>query len=396
MKKFILVITFYYLYFYINYYKQMKSFQLFLYGCFVLVSVFIGGCRPANKIASRSVAAATDYYNIDDFATVAKYDTHVHLNMYDTTFIHQARVDNFRLLTINVTPDYYPPKEEQRSIAMRLIKSYPGRLAYATTFSLANWDSDDWQPTALNYLKESFDKGAIAVKVWKNVGMELKDKNGKFVMIDNPRFDPIIDYLAKKHIPLIGHLGEPKNAWMPLDKMNIKSDQNYFSKHPEYHMYLHPEYPSYDDQIRARDHMLEKHPDLKFIGAHLGSLEWSIAELANRLDKFPNMAVDMAARLSSLQYQAANNWKGVRDFFIKYQDRLIYATDLEACGTINAPELEKRIHDSWTRDWNFFVSDGPMHSTGFDPAFKGLKLPKAIIDKIYRRNAEKWFPGINK
>ncbi|MBA4141291.1 MAG: amidohydrolase family protein [Segetibacter sp.] len=78
--------------------------------------------------------------------------------------------------------------------------------------------------------------------------------------------------------------------------------------------------------------MLEKHPDLKFIGAHLGSLEWSIEELAKRLDKFPNMAVDMAARLSGLQYLAVTNWRGVRDFFIKYQDRLIYATDLEAGG----------------------------------------------------------------
>ncbi len=66
-------------------------------------------------------------------------------------------------------------------------------------------------------------------------------------------------------------------------------------------MYLHPEFPSYEDQIKARDHMLEKHPDLKFIGAHLGSLEWSADELAKRLDKFPNMVVDMAARISHLQ-----------------------------------------------------------------------------------------------
>ena len=352
-------------------------------------------CRPANKSASGTANAETSYYSINDYALVKKYDTHVHLNVYDSTFISQAKADNFRLLTVNVSPAYYPPIVEQRSIAMRLVKDYPSQLAYATTFSLDNWDSDDWQQKSLDYLKESFDKGAIAVKVWKNVGMELKDKSGKFVMIDNPKFDTLFNYMAEKHIPLIGHLGEPKNAWLPLEKMTIKSNQNYFSKHPEYHMYLHPEYPSYEDQIQARDHMLEKHQDLKFIGAHLGSLEWSIDELAKRLDKFPNMAVDMAARLSGLQYQAVTNWKGVRDFFIKYQDRLLYATDLEAGGTINVPELEKRIHESWTRDWNFFVGDSIMHSTGFDAEFKGLKLPKAIVDKIYHENAEKWFPGIN-
>lgn len=373
----------------------MKYYSWFSFLGSFIVSFLLQGCSPAKRISETS-NTQTSYYSVDDYAVIKKYDTHVHLNVYDSTFIKQAKADNFRLLTVNVSPAYYPPIVEQRSIAIRLVKDYPNQLAHATTFSLDNWDSDEWQQKSLDYLKESFDKGAIAVKVWKNVGMELKDKNGKFVMIDNPKFDTLFNYMAQQHIPLLGHLGEPKNSWLPLEKMTIKGNQNYFGKHPEYHMYLHPEYPSYEDQIQARDHMLEKHRDLKFIGAHLGSLEWSIDELASRLDKFPNMAVDMAARLSALQYQAITNWKGVRDFFIKYQDRLIYATDLEAGGTINAPELEKRIHDSWMRDWKFFASDSSMQSTGFDASFKGLKLPKAIVNKIYRTNAEKWFPGINK
>jgi hypothetical protein len=361
----------------------------------VFAAIFLLQCSPAKKASQPLSQQEQSYYSIDDFATIVKYDTHVHLNVDDTNFISQAELDNFRLLTVNVNPAYYPPIEEQRSIALRLVKSYPQRLAYATTFSLDNWNSEAWQNKALDYLKDSFDKGAISVKVWKNVGMELKDTNGRFVMIDNPKFDPLINYLVEKKIPLIGHLGEPKNAWLPLDQMTINSNRNYFSKHPEYHMYLHPEYPSYDDQIRARDHMLEKHPGLIFIGAHLGSLEWSIQELASRLDRFPNMAVDMAARLSAIQYQAVSDWKGVRDFFIKYQDRLIYATDLEAGGTIRPEELKKRIHEAWFRDWNFFVGEASMHSTGFDAAFKGLKLPKSVVDRIYRQNAEKWFPGIN-
>ncbi|GEO07531.1 amidohydrolase family protein [Segetibacter aerophilus] len=380
----------------IDSYNKMKLYNLVPYLSLLVVSVFLLQCSPANKAALNTGAGEKDFYSVDDFLNVIKYDTHVHLNVDDPTFVAQARADNFRLLAVNVNPSYYPPIEEQRRIAMKLVKANPTQLAYATTFSLDNWESEEWQQKALNYLKESFDKGAIAVKVWKNVGMELKDKNGKFVMIDNEKFDPIIDYLAKRKITLIGHLGEPKNAWLPLDQMTIKSNQNYFSKHPEYHMYLHPEYPTYEDQISARDHMLEKHQDLRFVGAHLGSLEWSIEELAKRLDKFPNMAVDMAARLSALQYQAVANWKGVRNFFIKYQDRLIYATDLEVSAPVKTAELQKRVHESWLRDWKFFVNDEAMHSTGFDAEFKGLKLPKTVIDKIYRTNAEKWFPGISR
>ena len=372
----------------------MKVFRLLSYCFLLLFAMLLANCKAANTTTSDAVDS-NDFYHIDDFSSVEKFDTHVHLNVDDTDLIAQAKADNFRLLTVNVSPAYYPPIEEQQRIAIRLKKSYPDRLAYATTFSLANWNDDTWQQKTLDYLKESFEKGAIAVKVWKNVGMELKDKDGKFVMIDNPRFDPIIDYLAKKHIPLIGHLGEPKNAWLPLEKMTIKSNQNYFSKHPEYHMYLHPEYPSYDAQIEARDHMLAKHSDVKFVGAHLGSLEWSIEELSKRLDKFPNMAVDVAARLSALQYQAVTNWQGVHDFLVKYQDRLIYATDFEVGGTTNAAELRKRIHEIWLRDWKFFAGDQLMNSTGFDATFKGLQLPKTVIDKLYYTNAVTWFPGIN-
>lgn len=361
----------------------------------ILIS-FLQKCSNAEQTTLKKAAPKDDYYHLKDFYKLKKYDTHVHINVEDTTLIKQAEADNFRLLTVNVTPAYYPSIEEQQRIATRLVDAYPGRLAYATSFSLENWNNDDWQQKTLAYLQESFKKGAIAVKVWKNVGMELKDSAGRFIMIDNVKFEAVLQYLEKNKIPLLGHLGEPRNAWLPLAEMNIKGNQHYFSKHPEYHMYLHPEYPSYQDQVQARDRMLEQHPGLQFIGAHLGSLEWSTDELGKRLDRFPNMAVDMAARLSSLQFQCVDEWQKVRNFFVKYQDRLIYATDIEAGGTINPPQLRKRIHDSWMNDWNFFVGDSTMHSTGFDAAFKGLRLPRTVVDKIYHANAEKWFPGINK
>ena len=73
--------------------------------------------------------------------------------------------------------------------------------------------------------------------------------------------------------------------------------------------------------------MLEKHPKLRFLGAHLASLEWNVVELAKRLDKYPNIALDMAERICHLQFQAVNDWQKAHDFFIKYQDRLIYSTD---------------------------------------------------------------------
>jgi predicted TIM-barrel fold metal-dependent hydrolase len=334
------------------------------------------------------------YYTVDDFKTVQKYDTHVHLRVYDTTFIKQAQEDNFRLLNINNANPAAPPIEEQQRIAIRLLKEFPDRIAYATTFSVENWNDPHWKDETIAYLKNSFANGAIAVKVWKNIGMDLKDKNGKYVMIDDPRFDPILDYLVKNHIPLIGHLGESKNSWLPLEKMTVRSTRVYDSIHPQYHMYLHPELPSYEDQIRAKDHMLEKHPDLVFIGAHLGSLEWSVDELAKRLDKFPNMAVDMAERIAHFQYQAITHWQKVHDFVIKYQDRLLYATDIIVDGTQTPSQMKEHAHNLRLSDWKFFTGDEKMRNTQVEGEFKGLKLPRSVIDKIYRKNAERWLPGL--
>jgi predicted TIM-barrel fold metal-dependent hydrolase len=110
--------------------------------------------------------------------------------------------------------------------------------------------------------------------------------------------------------------------------MSTDNDREYFKEHPQYHMFLHPEMPSYEDQIAARDRFVAAHPQLRFVGAHLGSLEYDTDRIAAFLDKYPNANVDMAARMSQVQYQSVRDYDKVRNFFIKYQDRLLYGTDL--------------------------------------------------------------------
>ncbi|MFT3705186.1 MAG: amidohydrolase family protein [Agriterribacter sp.] len=366
-----------------------------------LLSCTLPMCGQQKKAVPEK-ETTTAYYTVDDFQKVKKIDAHVHMNdLIDTVFIDQAQEDNFRMLTINLFEFTGTPVEAQQEFSLTLVKKYPGRLSYAAAFSLQHFNSDGWQKEVIDYLKNAVSKGAIAVKVWKNIGMELKDSAGHLVFIDDPKFDPVLDFMAQHNIPLIGHLGEHKNSWLPLEKMTVKGNRDYARAHPQEHMYLHPDRPSYEEYIRVRDHMLEKHPDLKFIGAHLGSLEWSVDELAKRLDKFPNMAVDMAERISHLQYQALTNWQKVHDFFIKYQDRLIYGTDMRHSAmdivnnNITTPaDLKKHEHEVWLRHWRFFTTDDMMNVPKVEGAFKGLKLPKEVVDKIYYGNALHWFPGI--
>ncbi len=341
-----------------------------------------------------------EYYSLNDFEKVDKIDVHIHVGTDRDAFVEQARKDNFRLL--NIVVDISNNQEEiieKYDYRLDIKKRHPKDFEFATSFSIKDWDDADWVDNTLNWLDKGFKEGAIAVKVWKNIGMVFRDKDGELVMIDDPKLDTIFNMLTKRKIPLIGHLGEPKNCWLPFDEMTTNNDKGYFKDHPQYHMYKHPDLPSYEEQIAARDRMLEKNPDLIFMGAHLGSLEWSVDELAKRLDKFPNMSVDMAARIGQLFYQAKEDQEKVREFFIKYQDRLLYGTDLQDSGKMGAIEKQTQMHNYWIRDWEYFVTDNMMTSHLLDGEFQGLHLPKEVVEKIYSKNAKKWlkmFPDENR
>ena len=344
-----------------------------------------------------SCSQKQDNYSLGDFETVDKIDTHIHVSTNRDVFVEQAKRDNFKLL--NIVVDLSKGKEfVEEEYAYRLDQKtrHPESFEMATAFSIKEWDDPNWLDYTLAWLKKNIDEGAIAVKVWKNVGMVFKDSTGQLVMVDNPKLDTIFKFLSDRKIPVIGHLGEPKNCWLPLEEMSVNNDRVYFKEHPQYHMHKHPELPSYEDQIAARDRMLEKNPHLIFVGAHMGSLEWSVDELAKRLDKFPNMSVDLAARIGQVFAQTIENREKVREFFIKYQDRILYATDLADEGNDDPEVLKKDMHDTWILDWQFFVTDDIMTSDRVNKEFRGLKLPREVVDKIYYGNARKWlrmFPG---
>jgi predicted TIM-barrel fold metal-dependent hydrolase len=360
--------------------KKIKLLFLPLFLVFIMAFIPVQVSEVKDKVVNNHTEK---YYGVEDFASIKKFDIHIHINTEDIYFIEQAQADNFQFLDIVDDRPFGLPMDEQQRIAMLHLKNFSKSMAVATTFSVKDLDNDDWSENTIAGLKKSFSDGAIAVKIWKNIGMDLRDKNGKFVMVDDVRLDPILDYLVRNHIPLLGHNGEPRECWMPLEEMIF--NQGYYGSHPEYHMYLHPEYPSYQDQIDARDLMLEKHPDLIFMGAHLGSLEWSLDELAKRLDKFPNMHVDLT-RMSNLKLHTFNNRQKTREFFIKYQDRLIYGTDSSINPSANSEEFKKNIHDRWVSEWKFFVTDEKINLINFG-VLKGLKLPAEVVDKIYSKNA---------
>ncbi len=341
-----------------------------------------------------STGCRNNFYTEDDFGSVLKIDSHIHIGSDDGVLEDQAASDNFILITLNVDHSDSANLRKQFDLAYESASKHPGKVFFGPSFlfDTAGWGTDLWSKKVISELgKDISATGVITVKIWKNIGMTVRDREGNFIMADDPGLKPVFEFIRSRGLPVTGHLGEPRNCWLPLDEMTVSSDSSYFAEHPQYHMFLHPEYPSYEDQINARDGMLEQNPDLTFIGCHLGSLEWNVDSLALRLDRYPNMAVDISARTCHLQYQSAQERERVRDFIIKYQDRLLYGTDAGYSGSSNPEGFKKRMHETWLDDWKYFATDTEMTSDLFKGSFTGLNLPKDVIDKLYRENAFRWY-----
>jgi predicted TIM-barrel fold metal-dependent hydrolase len=331
-----------------------------------------------------SCSSPVQYYSVSDFEKVPKIDAHFHYFTMDRQYMEFASSQNFRLLSINWDGEY--SIDEQMKVAQSILSVNQGKFAFFGTFSADSFGKPDFAGKTIARIDECMKAGASGIKIWKNIGMVLKDRTGRYVMIDDPVFEPIFKYLEQNKIPVIGHLGEPKDCWLPENEMIDPGAVSYFGKNPQYYMFLYPEAPSYDAQIISRDNILRKYPKLDFIGAHLASLEWSVDELAKRLDSYPNLKADIAARMYPLQYQSNNNREKVRNFFIKYQDRILYGTDYEVHDApgLNSNDIMANFRKGWLDQWIYLATDSTA-------GVKGLKLPKEVIDKIYFKNAERYF-----
>ncbi|WP_129645619.1 amidohydrolase family protein [Peristeroidobacter agariperforans] len=343
-------------------------------------------------LAASAPRAEQPPYQASDFTNVEKIDAHVHLHGTLPTFMSFAATSNVRLLTINVNYSDFPPLAEQHRDALALRAAHPDRVAFATTFDARGSEQPGWGQGVKRQLTDALDAGAVAVKVWKDIGMQQRDANGRAVMIDDPRFTPIFRMLEERGAVVLGHLGEPRNAWLPLSEMTINGDRQYFKEHPQYHMAVHAEWPTYEQQIAARDRLLERHPKLRFVGVHLASLEWSVDRVTEFLNRYPNASVDLAARLSHLQLQASVDRDKVRRFFLQFQDRILYATDIACQGPQEDSACVAQADEAWHDDWRFLTGADTLRSTEFAASFRGLALPRDVIDKIYSGNARRLFP----
>lgn len=326
-----------------------------------------------------------------DIASIEKIDVHAHIFEDLPPLMEFMRANNIRAINVcnNGTDGHLATMHR---LAWEVGRQYPDVLWVTATFDLLRRNERTYAAEVIAHLGQNFERGAVGVKVWKEIGMEIKRPDGTFILPDDRMFDPIYAFIAERGRPLHAHLAEPLEAWLPLNPDSVS--YNYYKGNPEWHLYNQPEYPSHATLISARDNILRKHPTLVMVAAHLGSLEHDLDAIAERFERYPNFNIECAARV---RYLTRYPTPKVRDFFIKYQDRILYGVDMSWKPYREKNPTERmrqayilRRQERYRADWAYFAGTGEMTYEG--RKVEALGLPREVLEKFYNGNARRIYP----
>ena len=237
-------------------------------------------------------------------------------------------------------------------------------------------DEPDFGEKEATRLEEAVKMGVRGVKIFKSLGLTVKDKSGKIVPVDDPRIDPIWAKCGELGIPVMIHVSDPKAFFRPVDQYNERYDE--LGAHPDWSFYGDG-FPAKDEILAQRNRVIAKHPDTIFVGAHFGNLPEELGRVGMWLDQYPNLYVDIDARISELGRQPYT----ARKFFIKYQDRITFGTDTPP----NAKAYQ--VYYRFLETDDEYIDPTEAHHLQGRWMIYGLYLPDEVLEKVYYKNALK-------
>jgi predicted TIM-barrel fold metal-dependent hydrolase len=256
----------------------------------------------------------------------------------------------------------------------------PGKFIIFTNIDFYGFGEEGWIERTLKELEDDVKSGAKGLKIYKNLGLTLKDNNGNRVPTDDTRLDPIWQKCAELGIPVLIHTGEPFQFWQPKDKNN----ERWLELKQKPNRYRDPkEYPPWEQIMEEQHNVFRKHKNTTFINAHLGWLGNDLARLGKLMDEIPNMFTEIGAVLAELGRQP----RFAREWFIKYQDRIMFGKD-----SWNPEEYYVYFRVLETKD-EYFDYYRKRHAFW---KMYGLGLPDEVLKKLYYKNALRIIPGIDK
>jgi hypothetical protein len=258
-------------------------------------------------------------------------------------------------------------------------ENFPSRFGVFVNLDLKKIDNKDFVSNSVKILQNAVKDGAIGLKIYKDLGLTLKDSNGVRVKVDDKRLSPIWNACGELNIPVLIHSGEPSPFFDPIDKYNerwLHARQKPNSFRPS------NRYPSFDTVMKEQYNMFKNHSNTTFINAHMGWMANDLDKLEKHLDSLPNVYTEIGAVIGELGRQP----RRARQFFIDYQDRIMFGKD-----TYKKSEFDVYFRVLETND-EYFDYYRKRHGLW---KMYGLNLPDEVLKKIYFKNALKLFPSID-
>jgi predicted TIM-barrel fold metal-dependent hydrolase len=328
-------------------------------------------------------------------------DVHTHLTMGAQ---HKNGVTLGEEIHFLTTPEEVLPIMDQKNIRMmvdltgnhgkgleqaiqRFQRAHPDRFLVFTEPGWDHFNRPDYSRWQAEEIGRAHQAGAKGLKVVKTLGLYLRQDvtSGPLVKIDDPHFDSMWEACAGFKMPVAIHISDPEAFFLPIDRFNERFEE--LNHHPDWSFYDH-DFPSFQELLEARNRMFARHPKTTFIALHVGHNAENLASVSECLDRYPNMFVELAARIGELGRQP----RTARKFFEKYQDRIMFGTDAVPNGKETPQQiLSARLYEIYyrfleTEDEYFDYAPAPKPPQGRWQIY-GLGLPDGILRKVYHENA---------
>jgi predicted TIM-barrel fold metal-dependent hydrolase len=203
----------------------------------------------------------------------------------------------------------------------RYDRAHPGRFVTFCRLDWADCRNEGWPERFAESIRDSVRRGAKGVKLWKDIGLRVRDENDEIVFLDDVRLEPMWRAIAETGIPVLVHTADPAAFFEPLDESNERVEE--LIRHPDWHFYGEG-FPPLARLLDALESVVAGHPDIVFIGAHVGCYAENLDWVDRMLGEHPNFNVDIAARIAELGRQP----RRTRRLIEKYATRVLLGSDV--------------------------------------------------------------------
>jgi predicted TIM-barrel fold metal-dependent hydrolase len=261
----------------------------------------------------------------------------------------------------------------------RFKEAVPDRFLIFTGVDWSAWpeQGDRFGEWAARRLRAHVRRGAQGLKVWKDLGLEVKDQHGQLVRVSDERLDPLWQTAAELNIPVTTHISVPVAFFDRLDNTNERWEE--LHDHPEWH-FPSPPNPPFLQVVNDMADMIARNPRTTFIGAHVGCYAEDLDWVAQVLEHCPNFNVDISERIGELGRQPYS----ARRFFMKYSDRILFGLDRPAAPA--EYQIYYRFLETGDEYFAYGTEDPPRQGRW---RIYGLYLPDDVLEQVYSRNARR-------